>query len=208
MSVIKELRKTAEQIEHTSTLILNKTKDWQVLEQYLNNRLSEDKLSEKQKEKLERYQFMYSQLASHKYSETDVVNQTKNFFNISLVQAYEDLNSTKELFSSIININKAFEFSILLSACKRYARKCEEIGDFKAAASIAKTMVLLVREVEAIEKDKPQEFEGFKLEPVFDPSLIGAPVITKKDMADLVKRINEKRGRNLKFDDADFEDVE
>lgn len=108
------LQKRAAEVEAQAEFIMAKTRDWQVIKQYMSNRLNDFVLTPEQEKKMERYQYIYNELVSGKSTNQQIVNQVKNFFKIELTQAYEDMNAAREVFTSVININKQFELNLAL----------------------------------------------------------------------------------------------
>lgn len=190
------LQRTADQVSAGAELLMAKTRDWQVIKAYLSNRLNDIVLTPTQQEKLKRYQYIYDQLVSGRYGEQEVINQVKKFFSIELTQAYEDLKCTREIFTTLLNINKRFEQKMELESARKMKRKCEELNDFKAAAQIQKNIVLLLKDLPDDVEDT-QIFEGHTFEVTFDPSLLGAPAV---DMKELLNSINEKRSKKINID--------
>lgn len=212
-NVQTSLQLRADQVKKGAELLLDKTRDWQIIKQFLCNRLAETFLTSAQEEKLKRYQYIYNQLVSGKYTETEVISQLTNpmLYNISITQAYEDLNATKEIFPSFINLNKRFELMIQLQVNRDMLRKASEIGDLKAFAALEKNRSAMLAQIEDAEDSAADLFEGHVLEAVFDPSLLGVPRIAKEDMKDLLNEINEKRKVKIKTDfieDIPHEDAE
>lgn len=207
--VIRALTKKADAIEKGTNLLLEKTRDWQVIKAYLNNRLVDLELTDIQQKKLERYQFVYNQLVSGKYTDQEVISQltNKSMYGVSLSQAYEDMSSSREIFASVVNINKRFEINLQLQINRNMQRKAEELGDFKALAALEKNRALLLKLLPDEEENPAEFFEGHIFEAVFDPRLLGAPDI---DMKEVLKAVNEKRNKKINidlFDDIPFEDV-
>ncbi len=131
--------------------------------------------------------------------------QNKSLYDISLSQAYEDLSCTRELFNSVVNINKQFEINLELQINRNYQRKCEELGDFKAVAALQKNRALLLKLLPDEDINPGEMFEGHVFEAVFDPRLLGAPDI---DMKEVLKAVNEKRNKKINidlFDDIPYE---
>jgi hypothetical protein len=209
MAISRLLQEKAEQVSTAAGLIAQKTKDWQMIKQYINNLVEEIKLTPVQHEKLKRYQYIYNQLVSGRYTEQEIINQVMNLYKVQIVQAYEDVNSTREIWLTTLNINKRFELKMELESAKDCKRKCIEIGDFKNAASYSKIIALLLREIEDEAENPADLFEGIFIEASFNPELLGAPKIYKKDMVDLMKSINAKRNKKLNLDfieDLEFEE--
>jgi hypothetical protein len=191
------LIKRAEQIRSATEILIAKTNDWQMIKQFLCNRLEDMQLTEVQQSKLERYQFIYNQLVSCKYTDQDVLNMLMKSYGIKVYQAYEDMKCARELFTAVININKRFELQIELQSAKDMKRKCVEIGDFKTAGAIQKNIVAIMAMLPD-EEDNPAElFEGHEIEAVFDPKLLGAPDVNMKEV---LAAINAKRKVAIKTD--------
>lgn len=206
-SVKKALQLKAEQVSNATQILVSKTRDWQVIKEFISNRISKIQLSKPQQDKLERYQYIYNQLVSGKYSETEVVNQVTEFFKIGITQAYEDLGCSQEVFLSVLNINKRFEMKMELAAARSMRNKCEEIGDTKGYAAVQKNIVNLLKELKDEEENPSDLFEGHTFEAVFDPRLLGAPDVNMKDV---LQAVNAKRGKKIKidmFEDIDHEEV-
>ena len=204
------LKDKASQIAATADLLMSKTRDWQVIKQYLCNRMADFDLTEMQKEKMNRYQYIYNQLVSGKYTQTDIVNQVSKLYKIELVQAYEDISATREIFNSVINVNKLFELNLALQINQNYLRKCEEAGDFKNLVKFEKNRLDMIKELQDVEDNRGELFEGHTFEMTFDPTLLGAPAISKENMKELLAAINLKREKKIKidmFDELEFKDV-
>jgi hypothetical protein len=204
-SVLKIYQDKAEQVATATNLLVQKTRDWQVIKQYINNRIPELK-TDLQKEKLKRYQYIYDQLSSGRYTEREIVDQLKRLFNVRLAQAYEDLNCTRELFVTTLNINKRFELKLELESAKEMKRKCVEERDYKNAALYSKIITGLLSLIEDEEPNTAELFEGIKIEATFNPELLGAPPISKNDMRELMQSINAKRSKKINLDF--IEDIE
>jgi hypothetical protein len=205
--VSKALMKKAEKIAYGTELLMAKTRDWQIIKLYISNRLADIPLTEEQQKKLDRYQFIYNQLVSGKYTDVEVVNQVIKIYKVKQSQAYEDMSCAKELAPSFINVSKRFELTLQLQINRNMLRKCEELGDMKAYAAIEKNRALLLKQLPDDDDNPAEFFEGHMIEAVFDPRLLGAPEV---DMKELLRVINEKRDKKIKidmFDELQFEDV-
>ena len=206
--VTRALIKKAEQIQASTNLLLQKTNDWQTIKAYLSNRLSEDFLTDDQKLKKDRYQYIYNQLVSGKYTDLEICNQVMKLYGVKTAQAYEDISCTRELWNSVLNINKQFEIKLELQINRNMLRKCEELGDMKAFAAIEKNREKLLALLPDQEENPAEMFEGHTIEAVFDPRLLGAPDI---DMKEVLKAINEKRDKKINidmFDDIPYEELD
>lgn len=198
-TVVQALMKRANQVATTTELLLTRVQDWQQIKEYLCNRVNDDSfLTEAQKGKLARYQFMYNQLATGKYTDTEVINQCMKMYKIkSHAQAYEDLSCTRELFNFVLNVNKQFEINLQLQINRNMLRKAEELNDMKAVAALEKNRALLLKLLPDREDNPAELFEGHTYEFTFDPTLLGGPKINMKEVLDL---INEKRQVKINTD--------
>lgn len=202
------LQKRAEEVNRQAEFIMAKTRDWQVIKQYMSNRVTDIELTPEQQKKMERYQFVYNEIVGGKSTDQQVATQVKSFFKISISQAYEDINATKEIFSTVININKQFELNLALQLNTKYKAKAEEMGDMKALAMFEKNRKDLLKLLPEADEAPADLFEGHTMEMVFDPTLLGAPV--KVNMKELLTAINAKRNKAIKldmFDELDHEDI-
>ncbi|WP_347268973.1 hypothetical protein [Paracoccus sp. (in: a-proteobacteria)] len=198
--LIRTLQKRAEQVAFATEIIVSETRDWQMIKQFMQNRLKSTQLSPLQQDKLNRYQYIYNQLASGKYTEQHVIGQLTELYGIEYSQACADLRATQELFTNVLNINKVFEIKMELQAARSMRNKCTEIHDFKAAAAIQKNIVQLLKELKDAEPQGADLFEGITIEASFDPSLLGVAQITNVELKDLMKEINSKRAKKIKLD--------
>lgn len=204
----KELELRAKQVAKGAENLSNLTRDWQVIKEYMCNRLNKISLTETQKAKLDRYQFMYNQLVSGKYTESKVINQVMNLYKISYATAYADLRDTHELFNSCINIDKSFLLKQQVEIAMDITSKCLLIGDYKNAIAAQKNLTAILRELRVDDTSPGEHYEGIHIEAVFDPTLIGGNPITKTDFDELVGLINKNRTKKIdpKFYEAiDFE---
>lgn len=208
--VARALIKKAEGVQKATEKILEITRDWQLIKAYLSNRLDEAfELTPEQEKKLERYKYAYDQLSSGKYTEQEVVAQltNKKLYGVSLSQAYEDLRCSKEIFSTLLSVNRTFEIKLQLDVNRNLMRKAEELGDLKAVAALEKNRAMLLKLLPEEDESPADLFEGHVFEAVFDPRLLGAPDI---DMKEVLKLVNEKRGKKIDidlFEDIPFENV-
>lgn len=197
-NVSDALMKRVQQVHASTEMLLEKTQDWQMIKAYLSNRLrTDDFLTPQQKNKLKRYEYIYNQLVSGKFTDTEVLNQVQKMFNIKQVQAYEDMSCAREIFNTVLNINREFEVKLQLQINRNLIRKAEELGDMKAAAAFEKNRALLLKLLPEVEDNPADLFESHKLEAVFDPRLLGAPDV---DMKAVLEMINAKRKVKIDFE--------
>lgn len=196
--VHKALMKKATAVQKGAELLMERTRDWQIIKAYLCNRFEEGfELTPAQEEKMKRYKFIYDQIASGKYTETDVVNQVTKLYHVKIRQAYEDLSCAKEVFNAVINVNKLFELNIEIQITKQLRAKAIARSDFDAAAKLGKNLIELNKQLPEPDENPGEFFEGHEIEAVFDPRLLGAPEI---DMKELLAIINKKRNKQINID--------
>lgn len=194
-------------VNTAADLILDSTNDWQLIKNYLANRVTDLKLNTNQKEKMLRYQFIYNQLATGRFTDKEVLEANMKQHDVGQAQSYDDLRCTREIFSSVININKKFELDLQLQVNRRMLRKAEELCDFKAYAALEKNRTQMLAMVEDIDPNDAEMFEGHTYKPVFDPSLIDADPV---DMKEVLKSINDGRKVKIKtelFENLDYEEA-
>lgn len=207
--VLTALQKRAEAVEAQAEFIMAKTRDWQVIKQFMSNRMHEIVLTPEQEKKMERYQFIYNELVSGKSTNQQIVQQVKTLFKIELSQAYEDMNAAREVFTSVININKQFELNLALELNTKYKNKAEAMGDLKALAAFEKNREKLIALLPDEESD-PVDFEGHIYELTFDPQLINGPKVTAESMKKLLDAINAKRRKPIRtemFEELESENI-
>lgn len=200
---VKEaLTKKVQQIEYSTKILIERNTDWQKIKAFLTDRLNEVQLTKKQEEKLERYQFVYNQLMSGKYTEQEVIDSLCNpkLYNIKQWQAYDDIRCTKELFSTVFVLKKQFELQSEIKIAKAARAQCLAIHDFKNAASFGKVIQSLIALLPDEDDEQSDIFVGHTIEPVFDPSLIGAPPLDMEELKGLLKQINEKHHTRINLD--------
>ena len=206
-SIPAVLKKTAEKILNSTDVLNARTRDWQTIKNFISNRVAEIKLTDTQQKKMERYQYIYNLSVSGKYTESDILSTLMKEYKIERTQAYEDLSCSKEIFSSVININKQFELNVQLQVNRKFQMKAEAVGDLKALAAFEKNRIALLAIIEEQEENPADMFEGHQYEAVFNPALIGAAPI---DINELMNVVNEKRKVKIKrelFEHLDFEDI-
>lgn len=199
-------QKKAEQIAYASEILVSSTRDWQMIREYMSNRIKDMELTDTQKEKLARYTFIYNQLVSGKYTENEVLHQVMKKHDIKMVQAYEDMRCTREIWNTVLAFNKQFELKLELQIADDLRRKCVELGDMKSAAAFQKNKIAIQAMLPAVEEDNSQIFTGHSLEAVFNPQLLGAPAVNMKEV---IEAINAKRKVKIKtelFESIHFDD--
>lgn len=192
--VTSHLMKQANSIAQGADLLANTINDWQLIRKYLTNRIEDIELSQVQQKKLERYNFIYDQLATGNYTDKEVVTLVSERFSVSIRQAYEDIACSKEVYTHVFNFNKGFELRLQLDLNREMLKRAKEKGDMKNYAMLEKNRVKLMEMMPDLEEAE-NWFEPHELVIEFNPSLIGAPPV---DMQEVLKYINEKRKAKIK----------
>ena len=195
--VTEVLKQRAEAVRTGAELLMAKTRDWQVIRKYLSNRENDIVLTDEQQAKLQRYQFIYNQLAGGKYSKPEVINTVMKVYGVEQRQVYEDIAHTQEIFSTVTSINKLFELQIQLELAKEMKRKCLEVSDIKTAAIVDKNITAILAMLPDEDSAPGEDFEGHIIEASFDPALLGAPAI---DMMEVLRVVNDKRKVPINMD--------
>lgn len=207
MKLVNQLQTIAAQTATTAESLMEQTKDWQLIQRYLKNRLDEIKLSAKQKKKLERYQYAYAQCSSGRYTDAEVASMLTKTFDIEIRQANVDMNCMREIYSNVVSIHKRFEISQQLLLNKKMLLKAAQMDDLKSYSMLEKNRQSLLAMIEDDENREALDFEGHTFETTFDPALIGGKQV---DIKELMAVINEGRSSKLNIDGLDilpFEDL-
>lgn len=199
----------AESTAAGAAMLLEKTQDWQIIQEFISNRHAELILNPRQQEKLELYQYINNQLLSGKYTAAQLVTHLTKLYKRSFAQAYEDIRISKELFAALFTINKQWENNSELEICRMTRQKCIDIGDFKNGAVWQKRINELIA-MQPDEEDTPGEyFKGHQLVAVFDPRLLGGSA-SQVNMKELLSVLNEKRQQKINidmFEHINYEDI-
>lgn len=202
-AVQKALMEKMESIAQGAMTIAEHTNDWQLIRDFISNRIEGLKLSKRQEEKLKRYQFVYNQLSTGRYLDKEIVSQLKKQYGIEDAQAYQDVRDAKEVFNVVFNINKAFELKLTLDRNWVMMQKASEANDLKAYAQLEKNRQKLLEMVPDIEKSLADVFVPHTFILKFDPSLIGAPPVDITEVEQYIKKRREKGGNTAGIDEAE-----
>lgn len=203
--VVKAMQKRANHVSSNKELLAVKTKDWERIKEYMNNAGAEIRLTTIQQNKLDRYQYIFHNRCSGLYTHQEVINQTVKKFNVKLVQVYEDLNYTFELYTSVIKFSKRFELMAELESARDLKRKCIIIGEFAAAAMFGKNIIALFSQLESQEGSPGDLFEGHHFEVTFDPRLLSAPDINMKEILDIINAKRKVKIKTNMFEELQYE---
>lgn len=201
IDVTTKVKEHAEAIRRGAETLATRVSDWQIIKKFLTQRVGDLKLTDTQQDKLNRYNFMYNQLQTGRYTEHDVVTMVSKNTGISIPMAYEDMACTKELFGTMFNFNKAFELRLQLDLNRVMMAKADEAGDLKSWGVLEKNRISLLAQVKEIDEQE-NWFEAHENVIEFNPELLGsAPV----DINQVLEYINEKRKTKIRtelFDEA------
>lgn len=192
---VEKIKDLATNITNSALLLADRTNDWQAIKEYLSNRSNDLPLTQMQKDKLERYQFVYNQLSTGKFIEKEVLNQLGKTYGISITQAIQDLSDAKELYGFLFNINKMFELKVQLDINRLMMEKAKASNDLKGYAALEKNRIEMMKIIPEIEDAPGEYFTPHINKIVFDPALIGAP--KDIDMKALLDEINKRHNKAL-----------
>lgn len=202
-SVQKALIEKMEAISKGAMTIAEHTSDWQVIRDFISNRIEGLKLTRKQEEKLKRYQFVYNQLSTGKYIDKEVVSQLKRTYDIEDTQAYQDLKDAKEVFNTVFYINKVFELKLTLDRNWVMMQKAADVNDLKSYAQLEKNRQKLLEMIPQVDASLGDLFVPHTFVLKFDPSLIGAPAIDMDAIHEYIKNRKQKGGNTSGIDEAE-----
>lgn len=197
----------AAQISNAAEILAAQTSDWQVIQAYVSGRLLDLKLTSIQEEKLARYQFVYNQLVSGKYTESEVCEMVQHNHGLSYIQALQDIRDSKEIFASSANLHKMFELKMQLELNMQWTQMAIAQGDMRAASAFDKNRAKLISMMPEEEDTSAADFQPHVNVFTFDPSLLGFEQFDQKQVAELVRDIKAKYpgeiDLNLGYEDAE-----
>lgn len=119
-----------------------------------------------------------------------LVEAHKGVFEISLSQAYRDLDVVKTYFGNIKLVSKDLMRYIVEEMCKRAFDKAETEGNAMAMVAAANG-IIKVRRLDQEDKEvDPDVMNIPNFEAVVDPAILGLPII--KDRAERVEKYRNK----------------
>jgi hypothetical protein len=204
-NISQYLVRKAQEVATATESLMEVTQDWQLILEFMKNRIEGIKLTKKQHEKMRRYQFAYAQCSTGKFTDQEVMTLLRTEFeNVGVSQAYEDMRCMREIYNVIGNINKRYEIHIQMQINRRMLIKAEEADDKIAYAMLEKNRILMMKELQVEEENPAENFKGHVYQPVFDVSLISDEQI---DMKEVLRLINEKRGVKLNLSQISATDI-
>ena len=199
------LQKNQMGLQARADWMAEQTNDYQLIKQYMSSRYDDLVLTDIQQLKLRRWQFIYDQLSSGKYSDDDVRHQVIQHFKISESQSYADMRTAKDLFSTTLYINKKFEIIKdikLLEIMMRKAREANKGDDYAKLQKVKNELYKMLPD----EDDVPADyFEPRKIEILYDPKILGVTPLSNQKMRDLLDLIARETGI---VEDIDYTSVE
>lgn len=176
--------------------------DFQMVRKFMYNRLGDAmKLSETQEMMLKRYQFVYDQFSTGKYSESDIVHQLIAQFGITEATARQSIARAKELFNNTLSLKRLFEIKLDIETTNRLIRKAEKANRFDDVAKLMKVKVELYKLLPDEEEVPADYFEPRKNEFMYDPHLLGVEPVSQGE----IQKVLDDLKVNFKIEDIDFE---
>ncbi len=203
------LKKNIDNISERAEKYSKHVNDYNAISRFMNSRIAEVKLTDIQQKMLERYQLVYNQLVSGKYNEKSIRTQLVEMYSISEVQAYKDIQNTKELFGTNINIEKQFLIRMDLERLDISIRKCIETNNTEAHAKLQAVRTNLIKLLPEKQERLVDDFQVPMVIAQFDPALMGVPNVTTPELEELLLRLKKDYGHNedLGFIDIEHEDL-
>jgi hypothetical protein len=168
----------------------------------MTNRVNEFTLSPMQEFKLKRYQFIYDQLSSGKYSDKEVREMTMKMFNIAENQAMSDMKTSQELFSTTLSVNKKFKILLQIQHLEKMQRKARDNNKLDEYSKLQRVMNELLRMLPDEIETPTDNFEPRKNVIMYDPSILGVQKVPDAEIKDLLAKISRELGHNAI--DVDF----
>lgn len=195
---LKVLLQTKEQkLIEAAELAAESTDDYLAIKEFLTRRINNMQLTQRQQQRLEKYEFIYNQLVSGKYTETEVLDMVSVRYGLEKAMCRSYIIDAKDIFSTSFNINKAFELKVQLDLNRVEMQKASMRGDLKAYAMLEKNRISIAKLLPDPEEESHEDYEGHVIVPVFDPSLLGINPINKHDVARLLEDIQKEYGGNF-----------
>jgi hypothetical protein len=173
---------------------------------YLNDGEGRAKLSPELQKSLDRYDFTDNQIRKFK-RKSKVLERIMLKFNVSRAFAERIYYETKEVFNSVPRCTKSYDTEFLIEQGWILYDKAMEAGDFKAAASVFKTLV------ETFDKHNDREIPVEIPQPSIivmtaDPAQLGLKPFSKDEWdAKFKKWTSAKRKVDLNIQDVEFTDM-
>jgi len=191
------LRNREEQIRRSTELLAQEVADWQTIQNYLTRRIAEIQLTETQQLKLQRYQFIYNQLVTGRYTDAEVCEMVMDVYAIQQTQALSDIRDAQELFNTAYSVNKLFEIKLQLSLNRAMLDKCDRTNNFKGYAALEKNRTKLLELLPDDDTSDADSFKGHENIIVMDTDALGIEPVPVEELAKLQAELQQKYGGNI-----------
>ena len=184
--------------------ITQQTDDYQTIKAYMNARMGDISLNNRQQHKLERWQFIYNQLSTGKYTEQEVRQQLMKHFGTPENTSYTDMREAKELMSTTINLNKRFKIQVDIELLDLMKLKARESNNLDAYAKLQKVQNELYKMIPDEEEKPIDHFTPRQNIVQYNPALLGIAPIPEAQMKDLVDQLK----REYNIEDVEYTMIE
>ena len=176
------------------------TNDFMAIKKFMKSRVENIKLTEAQQEIYNRLQFIYNQLVSGKYSEQQIVHMLTNEpYNLKRSQAYYDIQTCKDLFSTARPLDKQFLLKLNYERLEIQMRKASEANNLDVYAKLQKNMLELLKMMPDEELEVPEDYVPTLVVPMYDPRLLGIKTVDAQKLAELKATLKKQFNFNLDF---------
>lgn len=188
------LQKHKEELISRAEWMAEQTNDLQTIKAYMTARFNDIKLSDKQKAKMARWQFVYDQLSTGRYTQLDIRWQLQNKFGISEGAAMLDIREASDVFGSTMNINKMFKIQLdiqLLDVMKQKARDTQQLDSYARLQKVQNELYKMLPDEDEVPAD---HFSPHQIIMKFDPSLLGIAPLRADKMKELFAQLSREHG--------------
>jgi len=196
--MIDKLKKTG-----VSPVLSKELGEAEKLIEYLVKGKDHVNLTDKEREKLERYFFVYD-ILNQKKSCHEAANRLCAKFNLSRAQAYRDIYNAQFVVASSISVDEKFYEMFLLDAVVETIRMAAAKGDLRAKAQAERNLAMIL----GFPKDddnriRPEMLQQNILIVTNDPQAIGLPKLPDRDemIEKWKKKLNKKKSIQFMHDD-------
>lgn len=185
--------------------IAEQTNDLQLIKAYLSARLGEMVLNENQLLKLKRWQYIYDQMSTGKYTDADIRFQVIKVFGLSDSAARADMRQAQDVFATTLSINKKFKIQLDIQLLDIQQQKCRDTNNMEAYSKLQRVKNELYKMLPDEEEEAPIDyFQPRTNQITFNPSLLGHKPIPPDQMKDLIEELKNE----FNMTDIDYEMLE
>lgn len=197
------LTTTKAEIIRRAEWIAEQTNDFQTIKAYMQARIGELEMTDAQKEKLRRWQFVYDQSATGNYTETEIRLQLQEHFKVNQNTSYVDIRQAKELMSTTLNINKLFKIQIDIELLDIMKQKAKASNNGDTYAKLQKAQNELYKMLPDEDIAAGDDFIPHANIIEFNPALLGVERIPDDQMKKLLDQIkHEFNITDIEFDET------